>query len=158
MRGKEFDVTVNQKVTAHHAWFYLLGVPVFYTPIFYKALEKQPRRSGILLPSVGNSTLRGPLVNYGYLGDQPQLRRALQRAILSGTGTAEHVFMRGDINATSKFQIQFDTADVTQKVTPSRSGFEIRRDGKTFWVTDGRRGDLNYLSSFNFVQILRGIL
>ena len=154
MRGKEFDVTVNQKVTAHHAWFYLLGVPVFYTPIFYKALEKQPRRSGILLPSVGNSTLRGPLVNYGYYW-------AINRSydvLYSGqyypeTGTAEHVFMRGDINATSKFQIQFDTADVTQKVTPSRSGFEIAATAKTVlgngWEA---RGDLNYLSSFNFVQ------
>ena len=55
----------------HHAlitaWFKLLGVSDFwYAPIFYKSLEKEPRRSGFLLPTIGNSSTRGPELNFGY--------------------------------------------------------------------------------------------
>lgn len=154
MRGKEFDITVNQKVTAHHAWFYLLGVPVFYTPIFYKALEKQPRRSGILLPSVGNSTLRGPLINYGYYWAINRSYDVLYTGqYFPETGTSEHVYMRGDVSATTNFHIQVDSVTDTRNLNPSRSGFEIAAAAKTNlghgWEA---RGDLNYLSSFNFVQ------
>src|SRR5690606_15389872 len=42
------------------------GVPIFYFPVFRKSLEEQPRRSGVLTPNIGNSSLRGQTVGIGY--------------------------------------------------------------------------------------------
>src|SRR5579871_4578605 len=66
LKSPTFDIVPGERAIARHAWFYLARFPIFYAPVFYKSLERQPRRSGILLPSIGNSSIRGPFVDFGY--------------------------------------------------------------------------------------------
>ena len=50
----------------HNGIFHLRRVPVFYFPYFYKALKKEPRKSGFLTPEAGHSSLFGYFFGAGY--------------------------------------------------------------------------------------------
>ncbi len=58
IRGKDLDVTLEGYGTLKHGFFYIRDIPVFYIPwLVYPA--KRQRQSGLLMPSVGNSSIRG---------------------------------------------------------------------------------------------------
>jgi len=66
IRGPKFDIIPGERVIAYRTVFRLRGFPLFYTPFFYKSLEKVPRRTGFLTPSLGNSSRRGKMFGVGY--------------------------------------------------------------------------------------------
>ncbi len=154
LRAPVFDVIPGERAIAHHAWFYLVRFPLFYAPVFYKSLEKEPRRSGIIIPSIGNSSTRGPELNYGYYwAINRSFDLLYQGQYYEKAGTAQHIDFRGDINATTSFNIRVDGVDDTRNLPLPASGAEIAATAKTVlghgWEA---RGELNYLSSFSFVQ------
>jgi LPS-assembly protein len=56
--GKDLDVTLEGYGTLKHGFFYIKDIPVFYVPwLIYPA--KRQRQSGLLMPTMGNSTVRG---------------------------------------------------------------------------------------------------
>ena len=58
IRGKDLDVTLEGYGTLKHGFFYIRDIPVFYIPwLIYPA--KRQRQSGLLMPSMGNSSVRG---------------------------------------------------------------------------------------------------
>jgi LPS-assembly protein len=152
LTGPTFDIIPGNRAIAHHAWFRLLGVPIFYAPVFYKSLEKEPRRSGFILPTIGNSSTRGPELNFGYYW-------AINRSydlLYSGqyyvkAGIAQHIELRGDVNPTTSFFVRVDGVDDTRDLNPPATGAEvearIKSDLGHGWEA---RGDLNYLTSFGF--------
>jgi LPS-assembly protein len=154
LRAPVFDVIPGERAIAHHAWFYLLRFPLFYAPAFYKSLEKEPRRSGIIVPSIGNSSTRGPELNYGYYWAINRSFDLLYRGqYYEKAGTAQHIEIRGDASATTTFSIRVDGVDDTRNLPVPASGAEIAARAKAT-LGDGweARGELNYLSSFSFVQ------
>lgn len=66
MRGKRFVIVPEDHATTHQSWFILRRFPLFYTPFFYHSLEKHPRKSGFLLPSIVPHSIRGSMVGIGY--------------------------------------------------------------------------------------------
>src|ERR1039457_7653667 len=54
LRGKTFDIIPDNRAIAHNSMFLLRKMPLFYTPFFYHSLEKEPRKSGFLLPMLGH--------------------------------------------------------------------------------------------------------
>lgn len=66
LTGPRFDIIPGNRAIAERAMFKIKGVPLFYTPYFYKSLAKQPRRSGFLTPKFGNTTRRGFMYGLGY--------------------------------------------------------------------------------------------
>lgn len=66
LKASTFDVIPHDRAIAHHSTLYIKKIPVFYFPAFYKSLEPQPRRSGFLMPSFGNSSQRGQFLGGGY--------------------------------------------------------------------------------------------
>lgn len=154
LRAPVFDVVPGERAIAHHAWFYLVRFPIFYAPIFYKSLEKEPRKSGIILPSIGNSSIRGPELNYGYYWAINRSFDVLYRGqYYEKAGTAQHIDIRGDLSATTSFNLRVDGVYDTRNLPLPASGAEIATGMKTV-LGDGweARGELNYLSSFSFVQ------
>ncbi len=65
-KGPVFDIVPGDHAIVRHSWFYLKRLPLFYAPYFYKSLKKEPRKSGFLVPSFGNSSLHGEMINFGY--------------------------------------------------------------------------------------------
>ena len=49
----------DHHVALHHTLLRVKSLPVFYMPILYYPIDEQGRSTGFLLPSIGNSSLRG---------------------------------------------------------------------------------------------------
>ncbi len=64
-RGKDFDVAMNDRLKAKNVSFYLLGLPVLYTPYFHAPMLSD-RKTGFLTPVIGYSSSRGLHLNVPY--------------------------------------------------------------------------------------------
>jgi len=152
LRAPVFDVIPGERAIAHDAWFYLTRMPILYAPLIYKPLEKEPRKSGFLIPMIGNSSLRGPELGMGYYWAINRSFDLLYHGQLYlNAGLANHVDFRGDISPTTSFDIRFDGIKDTSKIQPSPSGYSLQARGKSL-LGDGWEagGDLDYLSAFAF--------
>ncbi len=155
LKAKTFDIIPGKRAITHGSWFYLRNLPLFYTPFFYKALEKQPRHSGILSPNIGNSSTRGLLFGFGYFW---AINRSYDLTYLgqyySKRGLANHLDFRGKVNDKTDFNVAlFGIKDGTLDGAPSPGGIQINAAAKSIlgngWEA---RGELNYLSNFGFRQ------
>jgi len=154
LRAPEFDLTPGDNAVAHHAWFYLKRLPLFYTPWFYKSLKKEPRKSGFLIPDVGNSSNHGQMVGFGYYWAISRSFDMTYRGIYyTGAGLANHAEFRGKLSDTTGFDLTLFGIKDTQDTVPSSSGVRVNLIAKSD-LGDGweARGQLDYLSSFNFLQ------
>jgi len=66
LRGKTFDIIPGERAISRNSTFLVHRMPVFYTPFFYNSLEKEPRKSGFLIPMLGHSSRRGWMIHGGY--------------------------------------------------------------------------------------------
>ena len=131
-------------------------VPIFYAPYFYKSLKKQPRRSGFLTPSVGNSSLRGKTVGVGYFWAINRSYDLTYRGLFySQTGFGHQADFRGVVSQNTYFDVSLYgiTSSNANANASAPSGLVLSVEGKSDlgkgWEA---RGDLKYLSSFLFRQ------
>ncbi len=156
LHGPKFDVVPQKQAKAYNAWFHIKQFPIFYTPFFYKSLEKDPRESGFLTPNVGHSSLRGFMFGVGYYWAINRSYDATYRVQdFTSVGTAHTLDFRGKPNATTDFSAViygvWDT--VRQKDGNFYSGVDAQFSGKSD-LGDGwlARGNVDYLSSLAFRQ------
>jgi LPS-assembly protein len=182
LRGPKFDIIPDDRALAYKAIFRVRKMPLFYTPFFYKSLEKIPRRSGFLTPNIGNSGTRGKMFGIGYFWAINRSYDATYRLQeFTERGLAHHMELRGKPRPGTDFDvIAFGVQDrglqtpgdlVAQPdgteslVCPAdtvKSGGVCRRPQGGFSIlAEGRsdlghgfiaRGQLNYLSSLVFRQ------
>ncbi len=96
LRGKSFDIVPGERAIAHNSMFVVRNMPLFYTPFFYHSLEKEPRKSGFLLPLMGHSSRRGWMVHAGYFWAINRSYDLTYRAQYYTTrGLVHHVDFRG---------------------------------------------------------------
>ena len=159
LRGPKFDVIPGQRALAYRAVFRLRWLPLFYTPYFYKSLEKEPRKSGLLTPNIGNSSRRGKMIGVGYYW---AINRSYDVIYLSQyftqRGFAHHVDFRGKPRPGTDFN--FILYGVNDRGALQPDGTRVKQGGFMFTL-EGRtdlghgfegRADVNYLSSFVFRQ------
>jgi LPS-assembly protein len=153
LKGPTFDVIPEDHAIAKNSWFYLKKVPLFYTPYFYKSLKKQPRRSGFLIPNLGNSSNHGRMVGFGYFwAINRSFDFTYRGQYYSMAGLAHHAELRGKINQRTDFDLSVFGIKDTGSGTDD-SGVRIRflansQLGKG-WEA---RVSLDYLSNFAFLQ------
>ncbi len=80
-------VEVGGNATIYHSTFRIEGVPVFYFPFATHPIEREPRQTGILIPNVGSSSIKGTI-----LGDS--IFWAINRS-MDVTAGAEYFTRRG---------------------------------------------------------------
>jgi LPS-assembly protein len=154
LKAPTFDVVPGERAIARHAKFYLGRVPILYVPVFYKSLEKEPRKSGFLVPNVGNSSTRGRVLGVGYYWAINRSFDMTYRArYFSIAGLSHHVDFRGDLGPNSGFDFFVDGIKDQRQLQPSASGARVALHAK-FELGKGwyARGELNYLTSFAFRQ------
>jgi LPS-assembly protein len=160
LRGREFDVIPGDRAIARNSVFWLRKVPLFYTPIFYKALNRAPRKSGFLAPSIGNSSRRGKMLAGGYYWAINRSYDATYRAqLFTQRGVAHYVDFRGKPSEKADFNYSlFGVKDRGYKNEsgqrdPPESGYLMSFSGRSD-LAHGftARADVNYLSSFAFRQ------
>jgi len=160
LRGPKFDIIPGQRAIARNSVFRVRGFPLFYTPAFYKSLEEQPRRSGLLTPNIGNSSRRGKMIGIGYYWAINRSYDAAYRTqYFTQRGFAHHVDVRGKPTNTSDFNaIIYGVNDRGQLQSngergPKEGGYIITFEGRTA-LPHGFSGqaEVNYLSSLRFRQ------
>jgi LPS-assembly protein len=154
LKGPKFDVLPEDHAIARNSWFYLRRVPLFYAPYFYKSLKKQPRRSGFLIPNIGNSSLHGKMLGFGYFWAINRSWDLTYRGqYYTEAGLAHHAELRGKINDRTDVNLSVFGVKDTSNATADDSGVRIRLDAKSYlghgWEA---RGSLDYLSNFAFLQ------
>jgi LPS-assembly protein len=158
VRSPKFDVIPEDRAIARNAIFYLKGIPIFYTPFFYKSLKKQPRNSGFLTPNIGNSSRRGFMAGIAYYWAINRSYDLLYRVqLFSARGFAHTADFRGILKPGTDFNLYAygvqDRGTTINGALVKAPGFLVQFRGRSYigkgWQA---RGEVNYLSSFLFRQ------
>ncbi|MBZ5585694.1 MAG: LPS assembly protein LptD [Acidobacteriia bacterium] len=158
LRGPKFVISPGKKAAAYRTVFLLRGVPLFYTPFFYHSLEKEPRKSGFLLPNIGNSSQRGLLIGLGYYWAINQSYDATYRVMdYTSRGFAHHLDLRGKPRpGTDFYAILYGVQDRGRpgsNPADKYGGLSLYATGKSDlgggWTA---HADVNYITSFRFRQ------
>src|SRR5207253_6119446 len=158
LRAKTFEITPGEQAISRHATFLLRRMPVFYTPFFYHSLEREPRKSGFLLPTIGNSSQRGVMFHVGYFwAINRSYDVTYQAQIYPTRGFVHHGDFRGKPRPGTDYDAVIygvqdlgkpDTGDPKNGVPKQKfSGFSVVAAGKTDlgkgWTA---RVNANYIS------------
>ncbi|HUQ90155.1 MAG TPA: putative LPS assembly protein LptD [Bryobacteraceae bacterium] len=159
LRAPKFDIIPGDRALAYKAWFKVRQFPLFYSPVFYKSLRRQPRKSGFLTPNIGNSSRRGYMVGAGYYwAINRSYDLSYRGQLFSQRGFAHTADFRG--KPTQRSDFNFYLYGVNDRGLLLDDGSR-RKEGGFIVSMDGRadlgrgfyaRGLLNYLSSFRFRQ------
>jgi LPS-assembly protein len=159
LRGPRFDIIPGERAIAHHSTFWVKRLPIFYTPFFYKSLERLPRRSGFLTPSIGNSSRRGKMVAAGYYWAINRSYDATYRVQgFTQRGLAHTIDFRGKPTGGSDFNAIF--YGVQDRGLLLEDGSRVKQGGYSFTM-DGQaqlargfsgRISINHISSMVFRQ------
>jgi LPS-assembly protein len=159
MNAHEWEIIPEDHAITKGGVFHLHGVPLLYLPYFYKALKKEPRRSGFLTPEAGHSSQFGYFFGAGYYW---AINRSYDVTYLltdyTSRGVAHHLDFRGKPNQVTDFNIiayGVDDHGVSSDGTAvgAAPGASVTGTFKTQfgdgWVA---RANIDYLSSFLFRQ------
>ena len=154
LKGPRFDIVPGDHAIAHNSWFLLRGIPLFYTPWFYKSLKKEPRKSGFLIPNIGNSSQHGKMVGVGYYWAINRSYDLIYRGLYySSAGLAHHAEFRGKVNQRTDFDLTVSGIKSNQADTVGASGVKVnflaKSDLGNGWEA---RANVDYLSSFAYLQ------
>ncbi len=59
--ARRISVDVDGTAKIHNSDFRLMGIPVFYFPFMELPVQKEQRQTGLLIPSIGNSSTKGKI-------------------------------------------------------------------------------------------------
>jgi LPS-assembly protein len=158
MTAPKFDIIPGNRALAYHAVFRIRGIPIFYSPVFYKSLKKTPRKSGFLTPHVGHSTSRGEMFGISYYWAINRSYDALYEIQdFTERGLAHTFDFRGKVRPGTDFNFHLygvndrgiQIGDTLQKQGGYLLSFDGRSDLGNGWEA---RVQINYLSSFLFRQ------
>ena len=157
LRGSRFNVVPGESARAYRSVFLLRKFPLFYTPFFYKSLEKVPRRTGFLMPNIGNSSVLGRMVGVGFFW---AINRSFDATYhgqdFTERGFAHHLEVRGKPAEHADFDAILYGVQDRGLLEPD--GSRIKQGGYSVYVAGKAdlgngwtvRGVVNYLSSFTF--------
>lgn len=159
LTGPKFDIIPNDRALAYHSFFRIKGIPLLYTPVFYKSLSDNTRHSGFLTPNFGNSNRRGVMYGAGYYWAINRSYDLTYRAqYFTIRGFAHTADFRGKPTAKSDFNVY--VYGVQDRGLPQNDGTRLKQGGFLVTATGKNdwgggwysRGTINYLSSFTFRQ------
>lgn len=155
----KFDIIPGDRALAYKSIFKLRGIPLLYSPVFYKSLSNETRRSGFLTPNVGNSNRRGLMLGAGYYWAINRSYDATYRGqYFTQRGFAHTVDFRGKPTQKSDFDVYVygvnDKGLLLKDGTRRKEGgYLLRAMGKNEWGHGFySRALVNHLSSFQFRQ------
>ncbi len=151
LNASTFDVIPHKRAIAHQSTLRVKNIPVFYFPAFYKSLEEQPRRSGFLLPTIGNSSRFGQTVGAGFFW---AINRSYDLTYRAQFYTKRGIVHQADFEGWVNQRTYFDSSTfIAPKNNGLPAGYILTVDGKS-QVGKGweGRGELRQLSSLGFRQ------
>jgi len=155
--SKRADIEVGDEAKLHHATLKLHGIPVFYFPYMEHPVDNLGRKSGFLIPTIGQSNTRGTIFGDGfYWAINRNSDATLGAALYSARGWAQFGDYRAigytyGINAAYFGVIDNQGAPKTHQ----NQGGENLKVNAFKMLPDGFQAVLSvdYLSSFIFRQV-----
>jgi LPS-assembly protein len=146
------DVDGNAKI--YHSSFRLGGVPVFYFPFVTHPVQKRQRESGLLIPSIGNSSTKGKIAGESvYWAINRSMDATLGGEYYSKRGWAQRAEFRARPSDTS--YVDFNYVGVVDRGIGTPRQDQGGEDAR--FTAEGRFGNnfrgvanVDYLSSFVF--------
>lgn len=161
MKARRWDIITADRAITYGGIFYLRGIPVFYFPYFYKALRKEPRKSGLLTPEAGHSSLFGYFYGLGYYW-APSRSYDVEYLMTDFTsrGIAQNLEIRGKPTQTTDFNIiaygvddHGESGSTLLKAPGASITGTFRSTLADGWTV---RANLDYLSSLLFRETFSG--
>lgn len=159
LTGPKFDIIPGNRAIAYHTVFHIKGLPLLYTPAYYKSLKKVPRQSGFMTPNIGRSSLYGGMLGLAYYWAINRSYDTFYRIqYFTSRGFAHTYDFRGKVTPGTDFN--FSLYGVNDRGVPIGGG-QVQKQGGVQLTFDGKsdlgdgweaRAQLNYLSSFLFRQ------
>jgi len=146
------DVDVDGTAKIYHSSFRLGGVPVFYFPFVTHPVQKQQRESGLLIPSIGNSSTKGKIAGESvYWAINRSMDATLGGEYYSKRGWAQRAGFRARPSDTSF--VDFNYTGVVDRGIGTPRQDQGGEDAR--FTAEGRFGNnfrgvanVDYLSSF----------
>ncbi len=146
-------IEVGDKVVTHGALFRLLRVPVLYFPATVNSIASKPRKSGFLLPNIGNSSQKGFIIGDGfYWAINPSADLLVGLENYSKRGVARSGRFRATPNATSEFSVEYAGINDKGFGENRAPGQSIRATGQSEDIGYGFRAavDVDYITSLAY--------
>jgi LPS-assembly protein len=160
------EVVAGEDAKIYHSTFRLLGIPVFYFPFASHPVDTTGRKSGFMLPVIGQSTRKGFIFGesaYWAINRSADVTAGAE--YFSRRGWAEHVDFRSRPGQQSFLNFRYfgvqDRGTVVTDFNPAtgkvekfvqdQGGQDINLSSELHLAHGVRAvGDINYLSSFLF--------
>ena len=155
-------IEVGDKVTTQNAVFRLLRIPLFYAPVTVNSIAPQPRKTGFLLPHVGNSSQKGFIVGAGFFwAINPSADLLVGLENYSVRGVAHNGRFRAQPSATSEFSIEYSSVNDRGSGVNRQTrapGQSLRATGEARDIGHGFRAvvDVDYITSLAFRETWSG--
>ncbi len=146
-------VEVGEDARMHHATLRIGNIPVFYFPYAEHPIDNLGRKSGFLIPVIGQSNTRGTIIGDGfYWAINRSSDAEIGGELYSRKGWAQHGSYRA-VGYTWHALAEYFGVVVTKQTTngPNQSGEEAKFNGDLL-LPYGYRGvaSVDYLSSYLF--------
>ncbi len=152
--AKKAQVDTGANAELYRSDFELHGIPVFYFPYAAYPVDRERRQSGFLLPSFGQSSVKGTIIGEGvYWAMNRSMDGTLGAEYFSKRGWSQHGDFRAQPSETSFLELTyFGVIDRGIGSPPVKQGGEdVRLTGETTFHHNFRAvADVDYLSSFVF--------
>lgn len=146
-------LTVGDKVVTYGDVFRLLDVPIFYAPALVHSIRRNPRQTGFLLPSIGNSSQKGTILGEGFfwaINPSVDLMGGLEN--YSKRGIARSARFRARPSDSSEVTVDYFGVSDRGINGLKAPGDSIHATGHTADLGYGFRGvlDVDYITSLAF--------
>jgi LPS-assembly protein len=160
------DVVAGEDAKIYHSTFRLMGVPVFYFPYASHPADSDERKSGLLLPVIGQSTSKGTILGESaYWAINRSMDASIGGEYFSKRGWSQHGEFRARPGESSFVDLRYfgvldrgvmvpqldPITNTTKNVLTDEGGEDVRLTSE-FHLAHDIRGvaNINYLSSFLF--------
>lgn len=152
--AEKIDVVAGDEARMYHADFRIFKLPVFYFPYATHPVDNIGRRTGILVPQLGQSSRKGFIFGDSvYWAINRSMDTTVGAEYWSRRGWAQHADFRARPSETSFVNLRyFGVLDRGDPNTGQGQGGEDVNLDAEFKLADGFRAvsNINYLSSFVF--------
>ncbi|HUI41549.1 MAG TPA: hypothetical protein VL523_06245, partial [Terriglobia bacterium] len=149
-------LTVGEKMVSYGDVFRLGGVPLFYAPALVNSLARNPRQTGFLIPTIGNSSQKGRIIGDAFfwaINPSIDLMAGVDDYSLRGIATLGR--FRAAPSDTSQIEVNYFSVN-DHGTGPLRSqraeGENLRAQGYAQNLGAGFRGviDMDYVNTLAF--------